>query len=78
MSYIVIEIQKNANGQVGNIVTAYEDKAAAENKYHTILAAAAISSIPIHSAVMVNEQGFPLHFESYKHEVQVEPEPESN
>ena len=68
MSYIVIQIQKNANGQVGNIVTAYEDKAAAENKYHTILAAAAISNLPTHSAIMINEQGFPLHFQHYNHE----------
>ena len=44
MKYLVIELQTDAEGHVGNIITAHDDKLAAEAKYHTVLAAAAVSS----------------------------------
>lgn len=55
--YIVIELQTNTDGQVGNLVTAYEDRNQAESKFHQIMAAAAISELPVHSAIMVDEKG---------------------
>ena len=64
--FIVIEIQEN-NGTVGNIVTAHETQEAAEAKFHTILAAAAVSAVPKHSAVLLSDEGFPLRNECYKH-----------
>ena len=73
--YIVTEIQTNANGQVA-VVEPYvtESKDAAENKYHTILAYAAQSTLPKHAAIMYSEEGFTLKSECYKHEPQpVEP-----
>ena len=42
MTFIVIEVQTNADGTVGNIVTSYTDRNLAEQKYHMILASAAI------------------------------------
>ena len=69
MNYIVIEIQKNSEGTIGNFVFAFDNLPAAENKYHTILAAAAISSIPCHAAVMLNETGYCIKHEHYVHEV---------
>lgn len=42
--YIVIELQKNGD-QVANIVTAHETENDAYSKYHTILAAAAKSTV---------------------------------
>lgn len=57
MTYVVIELQTNADGTLGNLVYQYTDRRAAENKYHTILAAAAISSLPVHSAVMLTNNG---------------------
>lgn len=69
MAYIVIEIQKNADGTVSNLVYAYDDVKQAESKYHAVLSAAAVSSLPCHSAVMVNEEGMPIHYYSYKNEV---------
>ena len=54
MKYIVIELQKMDNGTVGNIVTAYDSQIEAESKYHQILAAAAISNLPTHSAIIIN------------------------
>lgn len=65
--YIVIELQKNTNGDVANLVTAYKNLAEAESKYYSILASAAISNIPVHSAIIVSEEGFPVKHQCYKH-----------
>lgn len=73
MSYIVIELQTNANGTVGNIVTAYTDRNQAEQKYHTVLAAAAVSALPAHAAVLITSDGMTLAHECYHH---AQPEPE--
>ena len=65
--YIVIELQKNADGQVANLVTAHNSLAEAESKYYTILASAAINDVPVHSAIIVSEEGFPVKYQCYKH-----------
>lgn len=58
--FYVLEIQKYADGSFGHIVHyAYdEDSTRAKlkgiSKYHEILAAAAISELPMHSAILVN------------------------
>ena len=65
--YIVIELQKDAKGVVSNIVTSYENLAEAESKYYSVLAAAAVSKIPVHSAIIVSEEGFPVRNQCYKH-----------
>ena len=64
--YIVIEIQTGE--QVATLVNAYADRNAAENKYHTILAAAAVSEVPKHGAVMLTDEGVRLKSECYIHE----------
>ena len=65
--YIVIELQKNADGHVSNLVTEHSTLAEAESKYHMILASASISNIPVHSAIIVSEEGFPVEHKCYKH-----------
>lgn len=65
--FIVIELQKNENGTVANIVTEHSTQSEAESKYHNILSAAAVSKVPVHSAVIVSEEGFPLMHQCYKH-----------
>ena len=65
--FVVIELQKNKNGAVANIVTEHSTQSEAESKYHSILAAAAVSDVPAHSAVIVSEEGFPLMHQCYKH-----------
>ena len=67
--YIVIELQQLSESQVANIVTAYTVKDTAERQYHTVLAAAAVSTLPCHSAVMLDEKGNMLKHEYYTHEV---------
>lgn len=67
MKYIVIELQKNTEGVVSNIVTSFENLAEAESKYYSVLASAAVSKIPVHSAIIVSEEGFPARHQCYKH-----------
>ena len=54
--YIVIELQTN-NGTTGNFVFSYDNLADAYAKYHTILAAAAKSSVEVHAALILTETG---------------------
>lgn len=74
--YIVIEIQTNLNGTVGNFVWSYENRSNAEEKYHTVLAAAAKSGLPCHAAVMLRNDGLQLAAQAYKVEEEPAPEPE--
>lgn len=64
--YIVIELQTNG-GTTANIVNAYNDFSVALQAYYTILAAAAVSSVEIHAAVMLNARGELLRHESFTH-----------
>ena len=73
--YLVIEIQTMANGQVATITTQHATQNEAESKYHTVLAAAAISEIPAHAAVLMYHLGNVIAAQHYTHE-QPKPEPE--
>lgn len=65
--YIVIELQTNADGTVGNLVYQYNNRDDAESKFHSILAAAAISALPVHAAVMLTNAGTMVKSEFYRH-----------
>ena len=71
MSYIVIELQ-TTNGTTANIVSQYSDKNLAEQKYHQILASAAVSTVDIHTALMTDEYGHFLRAEHYEHNTEEE------
>lgn len=66
--FIVMEIQKGAS--VSTIVNTYETRNEAEQKYHTVLAYAAVSSVPQHSAVMLDDDGSYIKSEVFVHEVE--------
>lgn len=66
--YVVIELQKMSDTQLANIVTAHNTLQEAESKYHQVLASAAISHVPLHSCVMLNEDAYLVKSESYSHE----------
>ena len=66
MQYIVIELQSTGES-VSNIVSKYSTLNEAESKYHQILSAAAISSVPVHSAVILTDEGHSMKHECYKH-----------
>ena len=68
MVYIIIEIQKSNAGTVAIVPPAsYTDKGIAEQAYHTALAAAAVSSVNVHSVVMLDDTGARLKGETYYH-----------
>ena len=64
MKYLVIEIQKDANEQLATLVNQYESLNEAESKFYTVMAAAAISSVPVHAAAILTEEGV-LHMSKY-------------
>ena len=63
--YIVLEIQ--ASDTIATTINSYEDRNTAESRYHQILAAAAMSTVPHHSAVLMNEVGNTIKSDSYTH-----------
>ena len=67
MNYVVIELQTNSEGQTANLVYAYGDLAQAMSKYHSILAAAAVSSVACHAALVIDQSGVGVARESFEH-----------
>lgn len=67
-NYIIIEIQHNANGTTAIIPpVAFEDRNAAEAKYHTVLAAAAVSDVFDHVCTMLDRKGVTIKSEHFPH-----------
>ena len=67
MRYIVIELQTAADGTVGNFVWSFAERQLAEQKYHTVLASAAVSTVPIHAAAMLSNDGILIDRRCYEH-----------
>lgn len=65
MKYVLIELQTLEGGQVANIVTSYDALPQAESAYYSVLAAAAISTIPVHAAVLMTSTGKLLEAHRY-------------
>lgn len=67
--FLVVEIQKTEDGHLAvPPVTEHEDIKDAKAKYHEILAAAAKSGLPRHSAVILHEDGHSIVNESFREE----------
>ena len=73
--FYIIEIQQYANGEFGHIVHfAFDENATkarlkAEAKYHEVLAAAAVSELPQHSATLLTSDGRAVMNQCYRHEI---------
>lgn len=66
--YIIIEIQKSNNGTVAIVPPAsYTESDKAEQAYHQALATAAVSSVDVHSVVMLSDTGDRIKGETYYH-----------
>lgn len=65
--FAVIEIQKDG-ATATPITTLFTDKDQAYSKYHQVLAAAAISQVPEHSAILVSEEGSYMMHDKFIHE----------
>lgn len=74
--YIIMEIQVYPDGGISTPCYAYTDKNKAEQKYHAVLSAAAVSSLLVHTCFMLTPDGYCIKSECYKHEPEPEPEPE--
>lgn len=67
--YLVLEIQKMDDATEAHLLTSHSDLLTAEQKYHTVLASAAVSSVPVHSAVILSDTGRTVKGpESYRHD----------
>ena len=64
--YIIIELQTTGN-QTGSIIQTKETKDEAMSTYHSILAAAAISSVEYHTAIVMDKEGKYIARECYMH-----------
>lgn len=69
--FLVLEIQKTGN-QIAHILTSHETRQEAESKWHTVLAAAAVSSVPQHAATLLDDRGYTIKVECYEHPVEPE------
>ena len=67
--FIVLEIQTNADGVVGIIPTTKETENEARSEFYRVLSYAAISDVPIHTALLINSEGGIYSSECFKHEV---------
>lgn len=67
--YIIIELQ-TTKGQTGNIVQTKESRDEAMSVYHSILAAAAVSNVQYHTAIVMDERGQYLARECYEHSIE--------
>ena len=55
--HIVIELQTNEDGTVGNLVYSFDTENEAWAKFHAIMSAAATSALPCHAAVYMRSDG---------------------
>ena len=72
MKYLVMEIQTQANGTVGNFVWAFDTQDEAYSKYFSVLSVAAVSALPMHSAVMIGNDGNLYAQQCFVHETKGE------
>lgn len=65
--FIVIELQKMAEDKLTPQQTVHATKEEAESKFFSIMAYAAVSEVPVHSATILNEKGEPVMYKHYTH-----------
>lgn len=65
---LVTEIQVWDTGAVQTPTYAYDEESRAVAKFHSLCAAAAVSTLPVHSVMMYGEDGQPMRWESFTHE----------
>lgn len=64
---ILQEMQTTDNGTALVPTQTFTDKNQAESAYHTALAAAAVSTVPVHAVVLMDEHGNTIRREYYEH-----------
>lgn len=64
---IIQEIQTNETQSALTPTATFTDRNQAEARYHTILAAAAVSSVEVHTVIMYDEHGNTIKRDFYEH-----------
>ena len=64
--YVVVELQKTGD-QVGSIITAHDTLKDAHFKFYSVAAAASISEVDMHTAVLMSERGLPMERICFEH-----------
>lgn len=64
---IIIEIQHSNDGSTTVLHEVQNDRNVAEQKYHNTLAYAAVSTVNVHSVVMMDDYGSRVKGETYYH-----------
>ena len=73
--YIVIEMQTSASTAV--LTTAYSDINIAQQAFYSTCSFAVVSSIPVHTVMLVSETGRVIKCECFSHRVEApQPNPE--
>ncbi len=67
MKYLVLEIQTAADGKVSTLITAKDSLNEAMSAFYMILSAAAVSSVPVHAAVLMMNNGAVVKSEVFDH-----------
>ena len=67
MKYLVLEIQTAADGKVATIITAKDELNEAMSAFYMILAAAAVSTVPVHAAVLLMNNGAVIKSDVFDH-----------
>lgn len=65
--YILIEMQTNGNQTALVPPRTYSDRLQAESAYYSTLSAAAVSTVQIHTVVLLDEHGNTLKRDYYEH-----------
>lgn len=65
--FIVLELQSTGEA-VTHLFTSFQTRDDAESHFHTVLAAAAVSTIPAHSALLMTADGQVQRSETYYHQ----------
>ena len=66
--YFICETQTQKDGSAAHLMQTAGTLNEAESKYHQILAAAAISSVPIHACIIFDDHGYTKMSRFYEHE----------
>jgi hypothetical protein len=75
-NFIILEVTRNAQGNIAVYPSARETRNAADKKYYEILERAADSQSPVHGAALLNWDCYELEHKYYEHTPEPTPEPE--
>lgn len=65
--FLVIELQTTKDGKLAYLVSTHQTRQEAESKYHLVLSSAAVSDLPSHGAVILDDHGLMYGNECYDH-----------